>query len=108
MVANTFSLAVVLCTVGLLAGPPPPILTCKAVSLARPGNGVQYRGNVSNGDYRFSATVPAGLAGWGAGSDAPFHGFTIFLADQAVGNSCIVFRIGMRVELPEDAVSEST
>jgi hypothetical protein len=73
-------------------------LTCAAISLARPGAGVPYRGNIHNADYRFSAIIPNSLTGWGAGPTAPFHGFVIYLSDS----SCINFNIGTRVVLPED------
>jgi hypothetical protein len=45
-----------------------------------------------------------GLVGWGAASNAPFHGFTIYLGSGP--SSCISFEIHIRVELPED--SEAT
>ena len=51
------------------------VLTCETISLARPGYGVAYRGEAKNGDYRFTATIPTGLTGWGAAPVAPFHGF---------------------------------
>jgi len=76
------------------------VFTCDKLSLARPGYGVAYKGVVRNSDYRFSATIPDGLVGWGAAPNAPFHGFTIYPGtDQS---SCITFEIHIRVELPED------
>jgi hypothetical protein len=61
--------------------------------------GVPYKGTIRNTDYRFSATVPNNLTGWGAAPGAPFHGFIIYLNKS----SCINFNIAMRVDLPEDA-----
>ncbi len=78
--------------------------TCDTISLARPGNGVSYRGEVRNSDYRFSATIPDDLVGWGAGLGAPFHGFTIYMGGKPNEASCIAFTIGTHVDLPEDAV----
>jgi len=105
MATYNFLLAMVLGSLGLAGPPSPNIFTCSMISLARPGNGVEYKGEVRNGDYLFSASVPPGLVGWGAGDNAPFHGFTVFLGDRPESNSCIVFRIGMRVELAGDVVS---
>ena len=44
--------------------------------------GVAYKGRVRNSDYRFSATIPDGLEGWGAGKNAPFHGFVFYLSSR--------------------------
>jgi len=70
-------------------------LPCDRISLARPGVGADYRGEFRNSDYRLSLTVPTGSVGWGAGVDAPFHGFTIFLtkSDDKTRTSCIDFSI---------------
>jgi hypothetical protein len=76
------------------------VSTCER--LQRPGYGVSYRGTVGNDDYRFSVTIPAGLVGWGAGPGAPFHGFAIFIGPRAEASSCIVFQIGIHVDLEED------
>jgi hypothetical protein len=66
-----------------------------------PGDGVAYRGAVRNDDYQFWTTIPAGLVAWGGvASNAPFHGFAVFLGSK--GASCIVFYIHIRVELPDD------
>jgi hypothetical protein len=55
---------------------------------------------IRNDDYRFSAVIPPHLTGWGAASGAPFHGFTIYLPNDA--QSCIDFSIAIHVSLPED------
>jgi hypothetical protein len=78
-------------------------LTCDMISLARVGYGVPYTGLVTNRSYRFSVNIPPGLTGWGAAPGAPFHGFTIFLDDDAPATSCIDFMIGIHVDLPEDS-----
>ena len=98
---------VMLCASGILQGQErakPEISSCEQQSLARPGFGVSYKGTVRNGDYRFSATIPEGSTGWGAAPFAPFHGFTIYLADgaESEAKSCIVFRIAIHVDLGED------
>lgn len=80
----------------------PGISTCEQQTLAQPGIGVSYKGTVRNDDYRFSATIPDGLLGWGAAPNAPFHGFSIFINPESRGRSCIVFRIGIHVDLEED------
>jgi len=80
----------------------PPISTCDKETLARPGFGVSYKGVVRNDDYQFSATIPEGLAGWGAAPVAPFHGFAIFPGPESEATSCIVFRIAIHVDLGED------
>jgi hypothetical protein len=73
--------------------------TCDTITLARPGQGVSYRGSVHNSAYRFSATIPAGLKAWGAGRGAPFHGFVIYLN----GTGCINFQIHVHIDLPEQS-----
>jgi hypothetical protein len=80
------------------------VLRCDQLTLARPRSGVAYKGSVQNSDYRFTARIPSQYTGWGAASNAPFHGFAVFLADnrQGVQQSCIVFEIQHRVLLPED------
>jgi hypothetical protein len=82
----------------------PTISTCDNQTLVRPGVGVPYQGTIRNDDYRFSVTVPEGLVGWGGvAPNAPFHGFAIFIRDSASETkSCIVFRIGIHVDLDED------
>jgi hypothetical protein len=65
------------------------------------GIGVAYKGTVRNDDYRFEATIPDGLVGWGGvAPNAPFHGFAIFPDPRET--SCILFGIQIRVELPDD------
>jgi hypothetical protein len=81
-----------------------PVSTCDTISNARSGEGVAYRGVVNNDDYRFTATIPEGLTGWGAAPDAPFHGFTIFLDPDR--SACIHFTIGIHVDLPEDVSAQ--
>jgi hypothetical protein len=76
--------------------------TCEQETLAEPGIGVSYRGTIRNDDYRFSATIPDGLLGWGAAPSAPFHGFSIFLNTESGTRACIVFRIAVHVDLEED------
>jgi hypothetical protein len=88
--------------------PPSTVQTCDTISRARPGSGVAYKGVVSNSDYRFSASIPSGLTGWGAGPSAPFHGFIIYLNTKSLEPSCIVFEIGIHVVLPEDSPPAST
>jgi hypothetical protein len=78
------------------------IFTCEQETLARPGVGVSYKGTVRNEDYRFSATIPDGLVGWGAAPNAPFHGFSIFIDPESKARSCIVFRIAIHVDLDGD------
>ena len=78
------------------------ILTCEQVSLARPGRGVAYKGTVRNSDYRFSATIPDGLEGWGAGENAPFHGFTFYPGYASEPTICVDFSIQIHVDLEED------
>jgi hypothetical protein len=84
---------------------PPKVHTCETISLARPGNGVAYSGEVRNTDYRFSTKIPDGLVAWGAGVGAPFHGFTIYLAGQPKELRCIHFTIETHVDLPADVRS---
>ena len=81
------------------------ISTCDKETLARPGFGVSYSGAVRNDDYRFSATIPEGLVGWGAAPHAPFHGFAIFTGPGSQATSCIIFRIAIHVDLGEDDVT---
>jgi hypothetical protein len=78
------------------------VLTCEKVSLARPGRGVAYKGTVRNSDYRFSATIPDGLEGWGAGQNAPFHGFTFYPNHASELTICVAFSIQIHVDLEED------
>lgn len=97
--------SVLLCSSGILRGQrpaDPSISTCDQESLACRGFGVSYKGTVRNDDYRFSATIPEGLVGWGAASSAPFHGFTIYPGSESGATSCIVFRIAIHVDLGED------
>ena len=69
------------------------VWTCSGVSLAGPGNGVPYKGTIRNSDYRFTARIPIGLTGWGAGSSAPFTGFIVYLSNQEGRAACINFEI---------------
>lgn len=78
------------------------VLTCEKVSSARPGMGVAYKGTVRNSDYRFSATIPDGLEGWGAGENAPFHGFTLYPNHASEPTICVAFSIQIHVDLEED------
>jgi len=94
---------VFICTAPMLFGQATSgriVRTCNEATLARPGQGVAYRGAVQNSDYHLVATIPDGLVGWGAAAEAPFHGFAIFL--DSGRTSCIIFEIHLRVELPED------
>jgi hypothetical protein len=85
-----------------LAAEQPDVLTCDTVTNARPGQpGVSYTGHISNSDYRFDATIPAGLIGLGSADGAPFHGFAIFLGKSA----CITFEIELILDLPGDSPS---
>ena len=86
----------------------PAIFTCEQETLAGPGVGASYKGTVRNEDYRFSATIPDGLVGWGAAPNAPFHGFTIFINSEANTRSCIVFRIAIHVDLEGDEAAPET
>ena len=78
------------------------VATCEQATLAEPGMGVPYRGTVRNDDYRFSATIPNGLVGWGADPRAPFHGFSIFINPEGKTRSCIVFQIGIHIDRNEE------
>ena len=78
-------------------------VTCQTLTLARRGQGMEYRGTVRNSDYRFTATIPEGTTGWGAGTLAPFHGFAIYLDEANEPRTCIVLTIHIRVDLPEDS-----
>jgi hypothetical protein len=68
---------------------------CGSITSAQPGTGVAYKGTVRNSDYGLSVEIPSGQTGWGAAAEAPFHGFTIFLADQP--KACIFFEIHLRI-----------
>ncbi len=85
----------------------PSISTCDLETLAQPGIGVSYIGTVHNDDYRFSATIPDGLVGWGAAPNAPFHGFSIFINPEAKVRSCIVFRVAIHVDLERDKAARA-
>ena len=75
----------------------PKIVTCGQATLTKPEVGVAYRNDVTIDDYKFFATVPKGLTGWGGvAANAPFHGFTIFL-DRSP-RSCILFEVHLRVD----------
>ena len=95
--AISIALISVLGTVkGSIAGQP-EIMRCRDVTLANPGIGVPYRGAIANSDYRFVASIPKGLTGWGGVAEgSPFHGFTIFLDSKL--ESCLVFDIHLRVD----------
>jgi len=72
-------------------------IDCRQATLARPGNGRSFTGIISNDDYGFSVEIPKAYTGWdGAASDAPFHGFAIFLDPQM--KSCILFEIRLRAD----------
>ena len=78
------------------------IETCRSIVISSPrGNGVSYRGTVRNSDYRFTAVIPPGLTGWGAGESAPFHGFIVYL-DNDDDHSCIDFQVAIQVDISED------
>jgi hypothetical protein len=72
------------------------VAACGSITNAQPGNGVAYRGTVRNSGYGLSVQIPSGQTGWGAAPEAPFHGFAIFLPDQAEG--CIIFEIHLRID----------
>jgi hypothetical protein len=80
------------------------VLTCAAATSAEPKHGVAYEGVVTNDDYHFSAVIPNGLTGWGAASNAPFHGFAVFFskAGPPERTSCITLYVGLELTLPED------
>jgi hypothetical protein len=84
-----------------------PVSTCTTITNARPHNGVAYAGVVTNGDYRFSVTIPKGFTGWGAGPGAPFHGFVIFLGDaqniEHAGCIGLGVQLAQRFIIPEEA-----
>jgi hypothetical protein len=69
---------------------------CAAITKAQPGTGVAYRGTVRDTDYGLSMQIPSGQTGWGAAPEAPFHGFAIFLSDQA--KACIILEIHIRID----------
>lgn len=84
------------------------ISICDTVVLSSPrGKGVSYKGTVRNSDYQFSAVIPPGLTGWGAGPGAPFHGFVIYFAGEDKPQSCIDFSVGIHVRLPEEEETSS-
>jgi hypothetical protein len=75
-------------------------MTCQQVTTTRPDVGAAYKGEVANDDYKFAADIPEGMVGWGGvASDAPFHGFTIFLGPAM--QSCILFEVHVRVNEDE-------
>jgi hypothetical protein len=79
-------------------------LSCQNIVLPME-DGAQYRGQVKNYEYRFSAVIPGNKIGWGVREPAPFHGFIIFLDGRGQyreGDSCIDLQVGVRVDLPED------
>jgi hypothetical protein len=78
------------------------VSTCDSLSSSPAGVGARYEGTIRNLDYRFAATIPSGLVGWGASQGAPFHGFTIYLPADRKPQSCIDFSIGIHVSLPDD------
>jgi hypothetical protein len=85
-----------------------PVKPCTSVSLAKPGNGVSYRGRVQNDDYGLTLVIPQNLTGWGAADVAPFHGFTIFLPDSGKLRACLVVEIHLHVALGEDATEQKS
>jgi len=83
-----------------VAPPASVVMTCQQVTTTRPDVGVAYKGQVAIDDYKFAARIPSGLIGWGGvASDAPFHGFTIFLGPGV--QSCILFEVHVRVNEDE-------
>lgn len=77
--------------------------SCPQETTRKPPVGVAYNGDVSIDDYKLHARIPEGLTGWGGvATDAPFHGFTIFL-DSSM-RSCIVFEIHLRIDDDEAPV----
>ncbi len=80
-----------------LLGQTPKAVTCSQATLTKPEVGTAYRAVVTNDDYEFSATIPAGYTAWdGVAENAPFHGFTIFL-DRSL-RSCLLFEVHVRVD----------
>jgi hypothetical protein len=78
-------------------------VSCAEATMTKPNVGVAYRGDVSIDDYKFHTRIPGGLTGWsGTATDAPFHGFTIFL-DPSM-HSCILFEIHLRIDDDEAPV----
>lgn len=70
----------------------PRAKSCEQIVSTRSGIGPRYAGTIRNDDYDFTARIPQGFTGWGGvASDAPFHGFTIFLDPK--GKSCIIFEV---------------
>lgn len=75
-------------------------LPCSKATMTRPGVGVGYKGEVSIDDFALHAQIPEELTGWGGvASNAPFHGFTIFL--DPTMHSCILFEIHLRIDEDE-------
>lgn len=80
------------------------VCNCQALTLTKPSMGVAYRGTIRNSDYHLRTTIPEGLTGWGGvASEAPFHGFVVFLPGKPQG--CINFEIQIRIEDAEEAQS---
>ncbi|WP_419805884.1 hypothetical protein [Terriglobus sp.] len=72
-----------------------PLQLCGEATRTQPGIGTAYHGMVQNDTYALSALVPPGLTAWsGVATEAPFHGFTMFLGPE----SCVIFQIQLRVE----------
>jgi len=94
----TLVLILIFMSVGLqLFAQTPKVLTCSQATLTKSEVGVAYRGIITNDDYQFVATIPEGYTGWGGvASNAPFHGFTIFL--DHFQRSCILFEVHLRVD----------
>src|ERR1035438_2292639 len=83
-----------------LRGQETEVRNCSSFRTVGSGFGVQYRRAVYN-DY-FTATIPPGLTGWGAGPGAPFHGFEIYFDPKGYGETCIEVDVGIFVDLDLD------
>jgi hypothetical protein len=97
-------LAVICAVSALSAATQEAGLSCQNIA-APMEDGARYTGVVRNEDYRFSAIIPPGRAGWGVRAPAPFHGFIVPLDGSGryrEGESCIDLYVGVRVRLPED------
>lgn len=79
--------------------------SCSSLSLAKPGNGQSYQGEVRNEFYGFRVAIPKGLKAWGAGPSAPFHGFMVYLGQTGVAASCIDLDMSMLVNIDSEQVS---
>jgi len=101
---TTALLAVIWAVSALSAATQEAALSCQNIATPME-DGARYTGVVRNEDYRFSAIIPPGRAGWGVRAPAPFHGFIVPLDGSGryrEGESCIDLYVGVRVRLPED------